>query len=202
MIVIIDYGVGNVRSLANMLKKLGASCTITNEISTIEKATKVILPGVGAFDTAMQDLTKTGIKQVLEQKALEEKIPVLGICLGMQLLTNGSEEGKEQGLGWIPGYVHRFPKDASLKVPHMRWNAVSVCQEKALVNDLVHDSRFYFVHSYYVKAAQPQHVLLQATHGICFDAAIQKENISGVQFHPERSHKYGMKLLSNFIQLR
>jgi glutamine amidotransferase len=201
LIVIVDYGVGNVRSLANMLKKLGTSATITNDVATIEKATKLILPGVGAFDTAMEDLTRKGIKEVLQKKALKEKIPILGICLGMQLLTNGSEEGKEKGFGWIPGYTYKFPKDTSIKVPHMGWNNISILQENELVKDLAGDSRFYFVHSYYVKAEQPQHTLLQATHGICFDAAIQKENIYGVQFHPERSHKYGMKILSNFIQL-
>ena len=201
MIAIIDYGVGNVRSLANMLKKLGAPAIITDDAAAIQKASKIILPGVGAFDTAVQEINRRGLKEMLERKALQEKVPVLGICLGMQLLTNGSEEGKEKGFGWIPGYAFKFPKNPSLKVPHMRWNSVSVSHQGLLTKDLAENAKFYFVHSYYVKAQQPQHVLLQTDYGLRFDAAIQKDNIAGVQFHPERSHKFGLQLLSNFIQL-
>lgn len=201
MTVIVDYGVGNVRALANMLKKLGANAVIAGDAATLQKATRILLPGVGAFDTAMQTLTEKGLKPVLEQKALNEKVPVLGVCLGMQLLTDGSEEGREKGFGWIPGFAHRFPKDPVYKVPHMRWNAVSVSNAGSLVKGLSPDSRFYFVHSYYVKAIHPRHELLHCTHGLSFAAAVQNDNIMGVQFHPERSHKFGLQLLSNFIQL-
>lgn len=202
MITIIDYGVGNVRSVANMLNKIGEPSLITDNPDDIRAATSLILPGVGAFDTAMNELEKRGLKELLHQKVMIEKTQVLGICLGMQLLTDGSEEGKEKGFGWIPGFAYRFPQSAEWKVPHMRWNSVTATGESPLLSELEDDARFYFVHSYYVKAEERQHAILSTEYGLSFDAALQKDNIMGVQFHPERSHKFGLKLLYNFTKLR
>jgi glutamine amidotransferase len=201
MIAIVDYGVGNVRAIANMLKKIGADAVITNDAQQIKDATKLILPGVGAYNTAMQELERLQLKNVLNEKALIQKIPVLGICLGMQLMTNGSEEGTTKGFGWIPAYSYKFSNAGVLKVPHMKWNYVESIQKSPLTNDLEPGSKFYFVHSYFVKVNDKQHSLLQTEYGVRFDAAIQKENIYGVQFHPEKSHKYGMKILSNFVSI-
>jgi glutamine amidotransferase len=201
MIAIIDYGVGNVRAVANMLKRVGAESVITNKIEEILSATKLILPGVGAFDTAMHQLKRLGLYHVLNEKALVENVPVLGICLGMQLLTYGSEEGKEKGLGWIPAYTYKFSNNIGLKVPHMKWSYVEPVQSSALTDNMQPLSKFYFVHSYFVKAEDEAHSILQTEYGNRFDAAVQKENIYGVQFHPEKSHKYGMQVLSNFANL-
>lgn len=198
MITIIDYGTGNLRSIANMLRKLGIPSIISHEKEVIMNATRIILPGVGAFDTAVKELKKLDLIPVLHEKVMGEGTPVLGICLGMQLLTNGSEEGNEQGLGWIPGFARRFPLSDGLKVPHMRWNTVKFTGQSPLLNDLDENARFYFVHSYYVKAEDNRHAVLRTEHGICFDSGLQKDKVMGVQFHPERSHKFGLKLLYNF----
>jgi len=201
MIVIVDYGLGNLRSIANMLKKSGSDSVISGDAEVINTASKLILPGVGAFDTAMNELETRGLIEVLNKKVLEQKCPVLGICLGMQLLTGGSEEGVKPGLGWIPGKARRFPKATELKVPHMRWNTVRPVQLHPLLQDIDEASRFYFVHSYYVTAESESHSLLKTDYGVSFDAGIARDNIMGVQFHPERSHKFGRLLLTNFIQL-
>ena len=201
MITIVDYGVGNVNAIANMLKKIGAQCVITGKEEELQNASKIILPGVGAFDTALSELKKRNLEEVLHQKAKVQKVPVLGICLGMQLLTNGSEEGQLKGFGWIPAFTYKFNAVSGLKVPHMQWNHVEQMQESALTNDLEPQSKFYFVHSYYVKTENKEHALLQAEYGVPFDAAVQNENIYGVQFHPEKSHKYGLRILSNFASL-
>jgi imidazole glycerol-phosphate synthase subunit HisH len=199
MIVIVDYGVGNVRAIANMLKRTGADSIITNNRQQIKSASKLILPGVGAFDPAMNELKRLDLVDVLQLKAVEEKVPLLGICLGMQLLTGGSEEGKEKGLGWIPAFAYRFPQNDNLKVPHMQWDYVEKTNDSLLTKDLEAHSKFYFVHSYFVKTESKEHSVLQAEYGTTFDAAIQNGNIFGVQFHPEKSHKYGMKILQNFV---
>ena len=203
MITIIDYGLGNLGSVKNMLKKIGVESEVSKDLDTIKKATKIILPGVGAFDPAMERLTNNALRDVLDEKALQEKIPVLGICLGMQLLTNGSEEGKLPGLGWIPANSYKFSAEEfpDLKVPHMGWNLVEKTNESKLTEGFTEDFRFYFVHSYYVKTEQPQYSLLAARYGLVFDAAIQNVNIMGAQFHAEKSHKYGMKLFQNFANI-
>ena len=201
MIAIVDYGVGNVRAIANMLRKVGTESVITNDKVVIRSASKLILPGVGAFDPAMSELKRLNLVDVLQEKAIEEKVPLLGICLGMQLLTNGSEEGKEKGLGWIPAFAYRFPQDNNLKVPHMRWDYVEKTGDSPLTKELESHSKFYFVHSYFVKTEGKEYSVLQAEYGTTFDAAIQKENIYGVQFHPEKSHKYGMRILRNFASI-
>ena len=201
MITIVDYGVGNLRAIANMLKKIGATSIITSDRQEIRSATKLILPGVGAFDPAMNELKRLDLIGDLHFKAIEEKVPLLGICLGMQLLTKGSEEGTEKGLGWIPACAYRFPQHEQLKVPHMKWEEVNKTNDSVLTRELAPHSRFYFVHSYYVKTESKEHSILTSEYGVKFDAAIQKENIYGVQFHPEKSHKYGMQVLKNFAGL-
>ena len=161
------------------------------------------MPGVGAFDAAMQKIADSGLRTVLDKKVLEEKIPTLGICLGMQLLTNSSEEGVLPGLGWIPAKTIKFnfPPDSKLKIPHMGWNYVFSKKESTLTNDLPDEPRFYFVHSYFVKCDNEQHVLTMTPYGSEFHSIIQKDNVYGAQFHPEKSHKYGMKLLANFAKI-
>jgi imidazole glycerol-phosphate synthase subunit HisH len=203
MITIIDYGMGNLGSVHNMFKYIGVNTSITNSISEIEKAKKILLPGVGSFDKAISKIEELNLKAVLDYKALEEQIPILGICLGMQILTNSSEEGRLRGFGWIPGKTIKFisKDDKKIKIPHMGWNITTNRNESILTSDLPNDSRFYFVHSYYVKVVNRAHVILETHYGSRFDAAIQRENIFGAQFHPEKSHRFGMKFLENFSKI-
>lgn len=204
MITIIDYGAGNVKSVQNMLKKIGVESTLTKEISVIEEATKFILPGVGAFDYGMQQLKKSDLIETLNKKVIEQKTPLLGICLGAQMLGNKSEEGSEKGLGWIDIDVVKFDKkllDSNLKVPHMNWNEIKINKENLLLKKLNNESRFYFVHSYHMKANNNEDILCTSNYGYIFVSGVNKDNIWGVQFHPEKSHKYGMQLLENFAQL-
>jgi glutamine amidotransferase len=189
MIAIVDYGMGNLGSIQNMLKRIGAVATITADLQIISDATKIILPG------------DRGLREVLDRKALIDRVPILGICLGMQLLTNGSEEGKFAGLGWIPAASYRFPDLPGLKVPHMGWNLVHRSSPSTMIGGFGEETRFYFVHSYYVKVEDEAHSMLKTEYGIRFDSAIQDGNIFGVQFHPEKSHRFGMRLLANFAGL-
>lgn len=198
MITILDYGVGNLGSVRNMLRRADLDCEISNDPKVVERATKLILPGVGAFDHAMEQLAKSGIREILDFKAKVEKVPVLGICLGMQMLTLGSEEGSLPGLGYIDAFAHRFPQDGDLKVPHMGWNAVTKPQETALTASLPGDARFYFVHSYYVSVRDQKTSMLKCHYGLEFDAGIIDGNIYGTQFHPEKSHRFGRALFSAF----
>ncbi|RPD51021.1 imidazole glycerol phosphate synthase subunit HisH [Paracnuella aquatica] len=202
MITIIDYGMGNLGSIQNMFKRIKVASEVTSDLKKISQAKKILLPGVGAFDAAMERIENAGFLPVLNQKALEEKIPILGICLGMQLLTNSSEEGVRRGLGWINAKTIRFKlSDARLKVPHMGWNLVHTQNLSPLIDNLPEDPRFYFVHSYHVQCMDPFNVLTTTHYGISFHSVIQQNNIYGAQFHPEKSHKFGMKLLQNFAQL-
>ena len=202
MITVIDYGMGNLGSVINMLKKIGVASKITSDLEEIKTATKLLLPGVGSFDKAMQRINDSGIKEVLDYKALKEETPVLGICLGMQLLTNNSEEGIEKGLGYINASTKKFSfQDKKMKVPHMGWNLVEKSTSSLLTTNFVEESRFYFVHSYYVEVEKQENSILKTTYGLEFDSAIQHKNIYGAQFHPEKSHKFGMKLLKNFSKL-
>lgn len=203
MVSIIDYGLGNLGSIKNMFKWIGVETEIITTKSQIESATKLLLPGVGAFDKAMARIHEMDIKEVLDKKALNDKTPILGICLGMQLLTDKSEEGELDGLGWIPGETIRFKfPNNKIKVPHMGWNLANIRSQQKIVEDLGEEPRFYFVHSYYVKVNNEENKLLETNYGsITFDAAIQKENILGAQFHPEKSHKFGMQLLKNFAEI-
>jgi glutamine amidotransferase len=201
MIAIVDYGMGNLGSVRNMLKRVGADSTVTSDPAALASASKVILPGVGAFDAAMGRINATGLRDVLERKALVERVPVLGICLGLQLLTRGSEEGAMAGLGWIPSDTRRFPTLDGLRVPHMGWNIARPAMPSPITRGLDDSARFYFVHSYYVAVDRPEHSILRTTYGIEFDSAVQRENIFGAQFHPEKSHRFGMRLLGNFAAL-
>lgn len=204
MIVIIDYGAGNLISIKNMLKKIGyRNVIISSDISTINNAEKLILPGVGHFDYGMRQLKASGLVDVLDHVVLEDKKPLLGICLGAQLLTRGSEEGKEKGLGWIEADTVKFDSsliDESFKIPHMGWSDVVASASCGLFEGMYKDPRFYFVHSYHIVCDDPSNAVVKANYGYEFVAGVENENILGMQFHPEKSHKYGMKLLSNFIK--
>lgn len=203
MITIIDYGVGNLRSIKNMLKKLGADSIITADPEDIAAGEKFILPGVGAFDYGMEQLTNARFYDLLNQRVLSDRKPILGICLGAQLLTEGSEEGVRPGLGWIKGYTRKFDSTKmqnNLKIPHMGWNEVWTVKESKLFSDMHEDPRFYFVHTYHLTCEQEEDVLLNSKYGYEFAAGVEYENILGVQFHPEKSHKFGMRLLENFVK--
>lgn len=204
MLTIIDYGVGNLSSIRNMLKKAGyRDVVISSQLADIEQAEKLILPGVGHFDYGMNQLRKSIFFDTLNRRVLEDKIPVLGICLGAQLLTKGSEEGVEPGLGWINAYTRKFrpeQMDQSLKVPHMGWGNVYIQKQSKLLADLPIDPRYYFVHTYHIVCEDPADELVSCTYGYPFTAGVEKGNILGVQFHPEKSHKYGLSLLTNFVQ--
>jgi glutamine amidotransferase len=202
MIVIIDYGVGNVGSVHNMLRRIGAKARISGNPADMEEASKLILPGVGHFGHGMRSLERSGLVPALRHQALERRKPVLGICLGMQMLTRGSEESEIPGLGWIDAFTHRFSNARGLRVPHMGWNNVRATDGARLfVADAAEPERFYFVHSYYVKASRPAEVAAHCCYGDEFAAAIQSDNLFGVQFHPEKSHLFGMDMLRRFALL-
>ncbi len=202
MIVIVNYGLGNLGSIKNMFKKIGAECLITSDYKEILNADRLILPGVGNFGKGMYELENKGIKDLLNQRVLIDKIPILGICLGMQLMTDESEEFDVKGLGWIQSKTLKYQfDDVSMKVPHMGWNSVNVINENKLIEKSDEEIRYYFVHSYYVKVSDERHSIAKTNYGISFDSAFNKDNIYGVQFHPEKSHKYGMNLLRNFLKI-
>jgi len=201
---IINYGVGNILSIQNMLKKSGNKAEIFSEPEMIYKYDKLILPGVGSFDFAMNKLINNSWINPLNVFTLEKKNPILGICLGMQLLCNSSEEGKVKGLSWINGEVKKFKTDEkfSLKVPHMGWNTVKFQKDCKLFEDLNHVNKFYFVHSYFVECSEKNDITgITNYNGIEFVSSFNKDNVFGVQFHPEKSHKYGLKLLENFAKI-
>jgi imidazole glycerol-phosphate synthase subunit HisH len=201
MNTIIDYGMGNLGSVKNMFDKIGEQSVVTSDKEVIKNATKLILPGVGAFDSAIVNLHKFDIFDIIEQKVLEEKTPIMGICLGMQLLTKGSEEGVKDGFGFIDAEVKRFHFDKmedKLFIPHMGWNIANIQKESKFFSKDVKEQRFYFVHSYAVQCNRPEDILTTTKYGYEFVSGFEKDNISGFQFHPEKSHKYGMQLFKNF----
>ena len=200
MIAIIEYGVGNCGSIGNMLRKLGHDAVITGDPVTISRADKLILPGIGAFDTAMQKLSERNLVPLLNERILSRGVPILGICLGMQLFGCGSEEGSTTGLGWIKARSarFRFESPSRLKVPHMGWSSVSPSARAEHTLALTPDARFYFVHSYHMVCSDPSDVLATCEYGKRFTAAVQRGNIIGVQFHPEKSHKFGLRVLRTF----
>lgn len=201
-ILIVDYGMGNIGSLRNMFRRIGAETTVASDRSSIERASKILLPGVGAFDAAMARIGELGIGQSITGQAAAG-VPLLGICLGMQLLTAGSEEGRQPGLGLIAGRARRFPRENGLKVPHMGWNVVKRSAPSPLTGwmDDEEETRFYFVHSFAVETDDPAHTILTSEYGIRFAAGIACGNVFGAQFHPEKSHRFGMRLLSTFANL-
>ena len=202
--IIIDYGMGNLGSIQNMFKKIGSKAVITSDPDLINDAKRLILPGVGAFGKGMQILKSMNLIDVLNQKVLDQKTPILGLCLGMQLFTNSSEEAKESGLGWIDAETIRFKfegEQSNLKIPHMGWNYVEAKQTGSIFDTMYENPKFYFVHSYHVNCKDEKNVLAVSEYGYEFPAGIIKDNIIGLQFHPEKSHKYGMKLFSNFLEI-
>jgi imidazole glycerol-phosphate synthase subunit HisH len=204
MIVIVDYDMGNVGSIHNMLKKIGIGSVISNKFSDIENASKLILPGVGAFDIGMKNLHEKGLFSLLQERVLKKRTPILGICLGMQLMTLGSEEGVEKGLGWLDAKTVAFSfksEQQDLKVPHMGWNTTKIKYQPGNIDlplNIVDDDRFYFVHSYYVSCKNEKDVLTTTHYGHHFCSSFVKDHIIGVQFHPEKSHHFGLQLLKSF----
>lgn len=204
MIAIVDYGVGNLRSIAYKLHRIGCdSVEISSDTNCIKKATKLILPGVGAFSTAMESLNRRGITPLLQDMVVREKVPILGICLGLQLMTRRSDEGNVSGFGWLDAVTLSLRTYAvGVKVPHMGWNTVERKRESPLMNDVPSDSEFYFVHSYFVSCSDPDAVVGSSICGCEFASVIQKGNIFGTQFHPEKSHSYGVTILKNFAEYK
>jgi glutamine amidotransferase len=211
MIGIIDAGIGNVGSIRNMFRKIGATAEVVNDADGVARAHKLVLPGVGAFDSGMARLHGSGLLPAIERRALVDRVPVLGICLGMQLMTLGSDEGRTPGLGWVQARTLAFGGDVQallqngrtvrLRVPHMGWNRVTTTRAHPLVAGVDADSAFYFVHSYHVQAADRDSLLLECNYGLDFAAALQQGNLMGVQFHPEKSHRHGMLVLRNFAEM-
>jgi glutamine amidotransferase len=202
-VVIVDYGMGNHFSVFKRLKKLGANVSVSENRDVILNADSLILPGVGHFGTAMHRIAESGLKETLNQAVLEMKKPILGICLGMQLMTMSSEEGNTHGLGWIDASVHKFSITNHLeyKIPHTGWNTCNINGFSSLFKELKNDVPFYFLHSYYVKCNDVNNITASTSYDLSFVSAFQKENIFGVQFHPEKSHDSGLHLLKNFISL-
>lgn len=203
LVVVLDYGMGNVGSILNMLKKIGTPARAASQPDDLQGATRLILPGVGSFDAAMENLEKSGLNNAIEERVMEAGVPILGICLGMQLLARSSEEGVRRGLGWIAADCIRFRFAApsmSFKVPHMGWNTVNVLRPGVLFSEDPGEQRFYFVHSYHVRCDHAEDVIAEAHHGVTFHAAVGHGHIFGVQFHPEKSHRFGLELLKRFAQ--
>jgi imidazole glycerol-phosphate synthase subunit HisH len=203
MITVVDYGLGNLGSIVNMLRKLGLPCELTGDPVKVAVAAKLILPGVGAFDNGMENLLRLGLVGPLNARVLRDRVPVLGICLGAQLMTRASEEGRQPGLGWVAADTIRFCSRelvAGLKVPHMGWGDLILKKSSPLFTENS-EQRFYFVHSYHFQCDRPEDALAAVVYGYEFTAAFSRDNIHGVQFHPEKSHSFGMELLRRFAAL-
>lgn len=202
MIVIVDYGVGNLSSVSNMLRKAGGDVRVSNDPTEILAAEKLLLPGVGHFDHGMKMLNASGLRDAVDRFALELKRPVLGICLGAQILGKGSEEGEAPGLGWIDMTCRRFNAASGIRVPHMGWNQIVLQKPSPLLDSMREDARFYFVHSYHMECDNPEDVLATATYGLEFICAVQRGNIFGTQFHPEKSLRHGLTVMQAFVELQ
>jgi len=203
MICIIDYGLGNTGSLLNMCKRIGKDSIISADANVLNDATHLILPGVGAFDTGMKNLNERDLPSLLFHSINVNKTPILGICLGAQLMLKNSEEGYENGLGLVDGKVVRFDNSTGIKIPHMGWNSMSKVYDNELYQKMPENPpRFYFVHSYHFNLNNPSEIAAESNYGYDFAASFRKDNIIGVQFHPEKSHQFGMQLLTNFFNIR
>ncbi len=201
MITILDYGLGNLGSITNMLKVIGAKSKITNDKASIQASNGIILPGVGAFDAGMSKLTESGLSSVIKDEALKGK-PILGICLGMQMLGRSSEEGHLDGLSLIPFECRKFKFDnKDLKIPHMGWDVVEFKKYHPILDGLTGQQRYYFVHSYHAVCDSKSNVLMTCDYGYEFAAAVVKDNVIGMQFHPEKSHDFGLAVFRNFIKI-
>ena len=198
-VCIIDYGIGNIKAFKNIYEKSNINAVIATKKNQLEDATHLILPGVGAFDWAMSKLDKSGLRETLDTLVLDRKIPILGICVGMQMMASRSEEGILPGLNWIKGKVLKF--DENTLLPHMGWNNVKVSVTSKIFNNM-ENPEFYFLHSYYYQVEDAKNILATSEYGELFSSAINKENIFGTQFHPEKSHENGIKILENFVKIK
>jgi len=203
MITIIDYGLGNIKAFVNVYERLNIKTKIARSSKDLEGVTKIILPGVGAFDYAMSQLNASGMRDELEKQVLENKIPVIGICVGMHMLGKTSDEGKSTGLGWFDGNVKLF--NASIiphktQLPHMGWNNMNTVKENNLFKGFNGQARFYFLHSYYFECKNKEDIISKTEYGITFASGVNRDNIFGIQFHPEKSHSNGIQLLNNFAK--
>jgi imidazole glycerol-phosphate synthase subunit HisH len=205
VIGIIDYGLGNIRAFSNIYKSLDVDYRIIQKSEELKDVSKIILPGVGAFDDAMNKFNKSGLRDDVEKMALNQKIPLLGVCVGMQILANSSDEGLEKGLGWINSSVKIFDTtniNHDTKLPHMGWNTIDILsKDEPLFQDLEEEPSFYFLHSYYFDCLDKKNIISKTEYGNRYTSAVRSDNIYGVQFHPEKSHKNGVKLLQNFSNL-
>lgn len=206
MITIVDYGLGNIKAFANVYKRLNIPACYASTPEQLQQASKIILPGVGAFDHAMHKLNTSGLRETLDNLVLEKKVPVIGICVGMQMMANDSEEGISKGLGWINGTVKRFsyPNEEVAKkhpLPHMGWNDINLVKASALVANLDEYKRFYFLHSYYFQCANTADIVATANYGFDYACIVNHGNVYGIQCHPEKSHHNGVALLKNFAEL-
>ena len=203
MISVIDYGCGNTYAFINVFKRLNIPANIARSVAEVEKAKKIILPGVGSFDYVMNNFNKSGLRDIVEQKVIIEKIDVLGVCAGMQIFSEISDEGNEKGLGWIKGKIRLFNTNNithKTKLPHMGWNTINP-KKTPLFKMINNESRFYFVHSYYFENQYSDNMISTSDYAGVFTSAVNKNNIYGVQFHPEKSHQNGLMLLKNFAEL-
>lgn len=204
MITIVDYGLGNIKAFSNMYKRLNIESRLARSADDLKDSMRIVLPGVGHFDYAMDLLDSSGMRDALDDLVMNKQVPVVGICVGMQILASSSDEGKRRGLGWIPGHVQSLRKLAignDMPLPHMGWNDVTAKQPFSLFSGLETDARFYFLHSFYFNAANHDHVVATANYGEEFPCAVRSGNVTGVQFHPEKSHHWGARLLQNFAEL-
>ncbi len=204
MIVLIDYGLGNINAFVNVFKRVNIPVKTAKNADELNGAIKLILPGVGAFDHAMFELDRSGMRNELDHLVLQKKVPVIGICVGMQMLGNSSDEGNLPGLGWIDAEIKKFDENTinqKTKLPHMGWNDVKPIKDTKLFEDLEKDALFYFLHSYYFKCNNENDIIATSFYGTEFTCATKHDNVYGVQFHPEKSHNYGEKLLHNFAKL-
>lgn len=204
MIGIIDYGSGNIYAIANLYKRLNLEYILTNDHNELKKADKLILPGVGAFDETMQMLNNSGLKNLLDELVLVKKVPIMGVCVGMQIMANSSEEGDLEGFGWIKGHVKKIDKNALYSkphLPHMGWNEIHVKETSPLFNDIDTERGFYFLHSYYFSCKDESDSLATTHYGSHFSCVVNHENVYGVQFHPEKSHSNGIQIFKNFANL-
>ena len=202
MIGVIDYGLGNVHAFVHIYRRLNMPVMSVRDPADVAQADKLILPGVGAFDWAMSRLEASGMRSAIEEAVMERNTPILGVCVGMQILASGSDEGEKEGLGWIPGFVRRLrsPSDEQLILPHMGWNDVEARSDCQLFSGMDDDCRFYFLHSYFFESAEETSVLSRTTYDRDFASAVGSGSVFGVQFHPEKSHRWGIRLLANFAE--
>ena len=204
MIAVLDYGSGNVRAFLNAYERMKIACRAARGPADLEGAERIILPGVGAFDTALKQFEDSGMMQPVRERVLESGVPLLGVCVGMQMLADRSEEGSRTGLGWIPGAVRKLrapSPNASLRLPHMGWNQIEIQPDAPLLSRLPSGGRFYFLHSYAFECADSRHAIARSNYGVEFTCAVRRKNVWAVQFHPEKSHDDGMTVLKNFATL-